>query len=490
MNSHAQDVGRAVQARVGALAPEGGMFRYIRQQGARWLLLLAVADFVLLACSLLLATRIRFWLQPEDFLSHSEFLLPRAAVFALVMIAALAALGLYQPRLRENWIGLIARQCVGFLVGGGAVALLFYILPQAYVGRGLLGLALLIGFIMLTFARAAFARLVDVEALKRRVLVLGSGRQAAVITQRMRRRVDRRGFNLVGFLQMPGEIPEVPQDRLLSCSEPLSAFAERLQINEIVIGPEDRRGNLPMDELLECRQAGIVVTSLPTFFERELGTVKLHLVDPSWLVFSDGFDASPLRRVSKRVFDIVASLLVLALAWPLMLAAVLAIRLESGRSAPILYRQERVGERGRPFLLVKFRSMRTDAEKDGVARWATQQDDRVTRVGRFIRKTRIDELPQLWNVLRGDMSLVGPRPERPQFVSELAKKIRYYELRHCVKPGLAGWAQLNYPYGATEEDAAEKLKYDLFYVKNQDFMLDLMILIQTVEVVVFRRGAR
>lgn len=466
------------------------MFRYIREQGARWLLLLAVADFLLLAGSLLLATRIRFWLQPEDLASHSEFLLPRAAVFALVMIAALAALGLYQPRLRENWIGLISRQVVGFLVGGTALALLFYFLPQAYFGRGLFGLALGIGFILLTCARAAFARLVDIEALKRRVLVLGSGHQAAVITQRMRRRVDRRGFHLVGFLPMAGETAMVPADRLLSCNEPLPAFVERLQVNEIVIGPEDRRGNLPMDELLECRQAGIAVTSLATFFERELGTIKLNLVDPSWLVFSDGFDASPLRRFSKRAFDIVAALLVLALAWPLMLAAVLAIRLESARGAPILYRQERVGERGRTFGLIKFRSMRTDAEKDGVAVWASKQDARVTRVGNFMRKTRIDELPQLWNVLRGDMSLVGPRPERPQFVAELAKKIRYYELRHCVKPGLAGWAQLNYPYGATEEDAAEKLKYDLFYVKNHDFMLDLMILIQTVEVVVFRRGAR
>ena len=466
------------------------MFRYIREQGARWLLLLAVADFLLLAGSLLLATRIRFWLQPEDLASHSEFLLPRAAVFALVVIASLAALGLYQPRLRENWIGLIARQVVGFLVGGAALALLFYFLPQAYFGRGLFGLALLIGFVLLTLARVAFARLVDIEALKRRVLVLGSGKQAAVITQRMRRRVDRRGFHLVGFLPIAGETAVVPADRLLSCSEPLPAFALRMQINEIVIGPEDRRGNLPMDELLECRQAGIAVTSLATFFERELGTVKLHLVDPSWLVFSDGFDASPLRRFSKRAFDIVAALLVLALAWPLMLAAVLAIRLESVRGAPILYRQERVGERGRTFGLIKFRSMRTDAEKDGVAVWASKHDARVTRVGNFMRKTRIDELPQLWNVLRGDMSLIGPRPERPQFVAELAKKIRYYELRHCVKPGLAGWAQLNYPYGATEEDAAEKLKYDLFYVKNHDFMLDLMILIQTVEVVVFRRGAR
>jgi sugar transferase (PEP-CTERM system associated) len=245
-----------------------------------------------------------------------------------------------------------------------------------------------------------------------------------------------------------------------------------------------------MDELLECKQAGIAITDLATFFERELGMVKLSLAEPSWLAFSDGFDVSPLRRAVKRVFDISAALCVLVVAWPFMLGVALAIRLESGPGQPILYRQERVGERGKVFALTKFRSMRTDAERDGVAVWATQNDDRVTRVGRIIRKTRLDELPQLGNILRGDMSVVGPRPERPQFVAELAGKIRYYNLRHCVKPGLAGWAQLRYPYGASEEDAAEKLKYDLFYVKNHNLLFDLLILIQTVEVVLFGRGAR
>jgi sugar transferase (PEP-CTERM system associated) len=244
-----------------------------------------------------------------------------------------------------------------------------------------------------------------------------------------------------------------------------------------------------MDDLLECKHHGIDVVHLVQFLERESGKVELTAY-PSWLVFSDGFDASPLRRISKRAFDVFATAVVLALTWPLMLLVTLAIRIESGAGQPILYRQDRVGERGRVFSLVKFRSMRTDAELDGVARWASKNDDRVTRVGRFIRKVRLDELPQLWNVLKGNMSIIGPRPERPQFVEQLSKKVCYYSLRHCVKPGLAGWAQLRYPYGASEEDAAEKLTFDLFYVKNHNFRFDLMIFIQTLEVVLFARGAR
>jgi sugar transferase (PEP-CTERM system associated) len=469
---------------------ESSMVRYLREQGARWLVLLAICEGLLLVAAMVAAMHVRYWGQPDELLLHSTHLYPRALLFGVVLVGALSALGLYQPRLRESWFGLFARHAIGFALGGIAVALLYYIIPQAYVGRGVLGLALLIGFPVVLAFRATFMRLIDVEALKRRVLVLGSGRRAAMVNERMRRRVDRRGFNVIGFVAMPNETASVPADQLVAQGEVLYDYVRRMQINEIVVGPDDRRGMLPMDQLLECKQQGIAVTDLITFFERELGKVKLGLIDPSWLVFSDGFDASPMRRLSKRVFDIVAASAVLLLTWPLMLGATLAIRIESGRGAPILYRQERVGERGKGFPLIKFRSMRTDAEKDGVARWASQHDDRVTRVGRFIRKVRIDELPQLWNVLRGDMSLIGPRPERPTFVADLATKIKYYELRHCVKPGLAGWAQLNYPYGATEEDAAEKLKYDLFYVKNHNLMLDLMILIQTLEVVLFRRGAR
>lgn len=466
------------------------MFRTLREQGARWLLMLAMVELLILTGSLLVSMPLRYWNDPENLALFSAWIGLRAVIFGTVMVTAMAAVGLYHPNLRQNWLGLLARQTVGFVMGGVGVAIVFYVFPQAYVGRSVLGIALLMSFALISLTRGLFVRLLDVDQLKRRVLVFGSGRRAAKIINNMRRRVDRRGFKVVGFLGLPGEVAAVPEEVLIKYSGSLAEIVERLQVNEVVIAPEDRRGQMPMQDLLTCKLRGIRITSLITFFEREQGKVKLSLIDPSWLIFSSGFDASPLRKVSKRMFDCATALIILALTWPLILLTAFVIRIESGLSAPILYRQERVGEGGRNFMLIKFRSMRTDAEKDGVARWASEHDARVTRVGSFIRKVRLDELPQLWNVLRGDMSLIGPRPERPEFVVDLEKKIKYYDLRHCVKPGLAGWAQLNYPYGAGEKDAAEKLKYDLFYVKNHTITLDLVILIQTVEVVLFRRGAR
>jgi sugar transferase (PEP-CTERM system associated) len=467
------------------------VLQMLRQRSTRWLTLLAGLEVALLALCVRIAAHLRYIADAATLAGFSEYLWPRSVLFALVLVVAMAALGLYQGHLRESWFGLLARQAIAFVLGGLALIIIYYVLPPAYIGRTVFMPALAIGFVAVGLFRVAFTRLIDVDALKRRILVLGAGRRAALIPQRMRRRADRRGFNIVGFVRMREDVVAVPEDRLLALDGPLRIWAQRLQINEIVVGPDDRRGgSLPMEDLLDCKQAGIAVTDLATFFERESGMVKLSLIDPSWLVFSDGFDSSTLRLASKRLFDVSSALAVLALAWPAMALVALAIRLESGRGQPILYRQERVGERGKVFALTKFRSMRTDAEVDGVARWATRNDDRVTRVGRIIRKTRLDELPQLVNVLRGDMSLVGPRPERPQFVAELGQKIRYYHLRHCVKPGLAGWAQLRYPYGASEEDAYEKLKYDLFYVKNHNLLFDLLILIQTVEIVLFGRGAR
>ena len=463
---------------------------FIRSQAGRWLSLLAVTELALLAGSLWLAMHIRFWNDAAALSEFSERLGLRLALFASVIVVAMAALGMYQPRMREGWSGMFARQVVGFALGGAGIILAFYAIPGVFVGRGVLAGALVIGFLFVSLFRWMFMRVIDKELLKRRVLVLGAGRRAALIVQRMRRRVDRRGFHLVGFRPLANEHHVVPAENIVSPHEPLVEHVQRLQIAEIVVGPDDRRGQLPMEDLLECKHRGVAITDLATFFERELGTINLSLADPSWLIFSQGFNASQLRRFGKRLFDLVAATIVSLLAWPLMLATALAIRIESGAHGPVLYRQERVGLDGRTFLLNKFRSMGVDAEKDGVARWATANDARVTRVGRFIRKTRLDELPQLWNVLVGDMSFVGPRPERPSFVDQLSRKIRYYPLRHCMKPGLAGWAQLNYAYGASEEDAAEKLTYDLYYVKNHDFFLDLLILVQTVEVVLFGRGAR
>lgn len=466
------------------------MFSALRRQPIRWLTLLVVLEFVALSLGVELAAKLRYIHSVPDFAGFLVGLWYRAAIFAAAMIAGMAALGLYQQHLRENWFGLLARQLVAFLFGSIGLTILYYLVPDLAIGRGVFALALVIGLCAVQGLRLLVDRLIDLKQLKRRVLVLGAGSNAALIPARMRRRTDRLGFLIVGFVRLGDEEVQVPAERLLELDGPLPALVDRLQINEIVVGPDDRRQNLPMMELLDCRQAGIAINTLVSFFERELGLVKLSLVDPSWFVFSKGFDSSPLRAAVKRAFDIAVGLLVLALTWPIMLGVALAIRLESGRGQPILYRQERVGEHGRTFALVKFRSMRTDAERDGVARWAARNDDRVTRVGHVIRRLRFDELPQLWNVLRGDMSVVGPRPERPQFVASLAEKISYYDLRHAVKPGLAGWAQLRYPYGASMDDAVEKLKYDLYYVKNHSLAFDLMILVQTVEVVLFGRGVR
>ncbi|WP_281287424.1 TIGR03013 family XrtA/PEP-CTERM system glycosyltransferase [Luteimonas granuli] len=292
----------------------------------------------------------------------------------------------------------------------------------------------------------------------------------------------------MGFVPVAGQPAVVPPELQIHTTSGVAELARLLRVDEVVVAPDERRGGLPMNELLGCTQRGIAVSDLSTLFEREAGMVTVNVADPSWFVFSDGFDQSAPRRLNKRFFDLAAACVLLLVAWPVMLLVALCVWLESG--GPVLYRQTRVGENGRCFELVKFRSMRLDAESDGVARWASRDDDRSTRVGRFIRATRLDELPQLFNVLRGDMSFVGPRPERPQFVDMLSREIRYYSVRHCVKPGLTGWAQLRYPYGASVRDAEEKLTFDLYYVKNQGIVFDLMILLQTVEVVLFRRGAR
>jgi sugar transferase (PEP-CTERM system associated) len=256
-----------------------------------------------------------------------------------------------------------------------------------------------------------------------------------------------------------------------------------------VVAMDDRRRGFPIPELLDCRLAGVDVTELLTFLERETGRVHIDLLNPSWMIFGQGFKRDPLRLFSSRVLDVLASLAVLVVALPAMALTFLAIRIEDGWQAPVLYRQARVGLDGQLFEVLKFRSMRQDAELNG-AQWAQDADPRVTRVGAIIRKLRIDELPQVFNVLRGHMSFVGPRPERPEFVAQLAEKIPYYVQRHCVKPGITGWAQLCYPYGSSEKDALEKLQYDLYYIKNNSLLFDLAILIQTAEVVLFGKGAR
>lgn len=467
----------------------GGMNRLFRLKAVRWQVLLALVDMSCLVGSTYAAVTLRFWGQGAVQAALNG-LFWRAWVVACFLSLGMAALGLYQIHLRAGWLGQLSRQLVAFMLGGVALAVLYYGIPSVYLGRGILGITLALGYLAIAFWRMLFLACVDADVLKRRVVVFGAGERAAQIARKMRRKTDRRGFKVLGYVPIGTDPVSVPEMLLLHPDRPLCEWIARLDADEIVVGPDERRASLPVDALMQCRLRGTDVIEISEFFEREAGTIKMDLTNLSWLVFSGGFNISPLRRMVKRTFDVAVACMVLALAWPFMLLTALAIRLESGRGAPILYRQERIGANGRPFMLVKFRSMRVDAEGDGVARWASTDDNRVTRIGHLLRKTRLDELPQLWNVLRGDMSIIGPRPERPQFVNDFNTCIPCYPLRHSVKPGLTGWAQLRYPYGSSQEDAEEKLKFDLFYVKNHNFVFDLAILLQTVEVVLFGRGAR
>ncbi|TXH77483.1 MAG: TIGR03013 family PEP-CTERM/XrtA system glycosyltransferase [Lysobacteraceae bacterium] len=460
--------------------------RASRQKHAlRGLWLIEMAVVVL---SVLGAARLRYLNDLSAFDSFVGGILPRALLVALCVTGSMLAFGLYQAYVRHRKIDFLLRLSVSFMFGGVALLVIYYAVPQTYIGRGVLALALSIGFCAILLVRLLVLHLSAATMLKQRVLIYGAGEKANLINTRLRRKSDRQSFNILGFVPVPNQPIVVDDELLINSGETISQIAERMDVDEIVIAPDERRGGMPMEQMLVCVQQGVLVTDLSSFFEREAGMVQLSIADPSWLVFSGEFDYSTPRRLTKRFFDLLAAIALLVVSWPAMLLVALAVRLES--PGPVLYRQTRVGEHGRHFEMVKFRSMRVDAESDGKAVWAQQNDDRTTRVGKFIRKTRLDELPQLFLVLKGEMSFVGPRPERPQFVEMLNNEVRYYGVRHSVKPGLTGWAQLRYPYGASVRDANEKLKFDLFYVKNHGLLFDLMIMLQTVEVVLFGRGAR
>jgi sugar transferase (PEP-CTERM system associated) len=414
---------------------------------------------------------------------------PRALAFSAIMVLCLLAFGLYSGRQRARFTGMILRVAVALVAGFALTAALFYMVPTLWIGRGVDGLAAIGGLFGVVTSRLVFARVVDENIFKRRVLVYGAGETAAAIAG-IRRRADRRGFFIIGFVPAHRNERAVNIDRIIHPQGNLMHLCHRLGVAEVVVAMDDRRRDFPVRELLQCRLAGIEVTEVLTFLERETGRVRLDVLNPSWMIFGPGFRRDHFQRLTSRLVDLAVSLIALPVALPFMMVTAIAIKIEDGWRAPILYRQPRVGLGGRTFNVLKFRSMRTDAERDGTPQWAQKRDPRVTRVGSFIRKVRIDELPQILNVLGGQMSVVGPRPERPEFVRQLAERIPYYLERHSVKPGITGWAQLCYPYGSSEQDALEKLQYDLFYIKNRTLLFDVAILLQTVEVVFLGKGAR
>jgi len=451
-------------------------------------ILLGVGEFIVMILSISVAAFIIFDQTANQYSNYFNSSLVSALIYAFVMTLSMVAIGLYQARLREGVLGFLLRLSAGLFLGTVALSLFFYLFPSLFLGRGVLLLAEVISFVGIALIRNVIF-FSGSTIFKKRILVLGAGERAASITE-LRRKSDQVGFSIVGYVHVRGEKDVVEQKNVIYLNSSLLDFCVDENIDEIVIAINDRRKTLPMAELLDCKMSGVDIVDVLQFFERETSKIKLDHLHPSYLLYSDGFQQGIARQNIKRLFDVSISSIFLLLTWPIMAITSLLIMLESGFRQPILYRQVRVGEDGRPFQVLKFRSMRTDAEKNGKAQWAVKNDSRITKVGGFIRKVRIDELPQIFNVFKGNMSFVGPRPERPEFVGELSDKIPYFNERHRIKPGITGWAQLSYPYGASEKDSLEKLQYDLYYVKNHSLFLDFLILLQTVEVILFSRGAR
>lgn len=449
-------------------------------------LFLGIAEAILLGLSFWAANQLVAAADPTRELGYSPLAM---VIFAVLLSCCTLSMGVYTALVREGFSSMVLRTLVSFFLLGSLAlfvvsALLGGLIPQALIFWGVL-----ISTAVVIVTRLVFVKMVDADQLKRRVIIYGAGERAQKLLADLAPEANALGVKIVGCVPSASEVLAVNPELVIAEPNDWLAYVKSAQISEIVIAPDERRrsgGNVfPLSEFLDCKLAGVPSSDALSFCERELGKIDITLLQPSWMLFSDGFKYSKRRSIAKRIFDLTLASLFFLVLWPFMLLTAIAVRLESPGS--VLYFQTRVGLNGKSFRIYKFRSMRQDAEKNGAV-WAKKNDARVTRVGAFIRNTRLDELPQLYNVLVGEMSFVGPRPERPEFVVDLAKQIPFYETRHKVKPGLMGWAQLKYPYGASVEDAKNKLQYDLYYTKNHSFLMDMLIMIQTVEIVLLGKG--
>lgn len=461
------------------------MIRLFKHYIPHSVLLLGLLDFVLLIVAGEISWQVRahqIGMDPGAVPLRTTPLL----LFAGMVQMAMIAVGVYGSDALRSMRYATARLLVAVSLGIIALSVVYFLLPGRTLWRSNLLYAMFFGMAFLVLIRLLLGGLLGTAAFRRRVLVLGAGARA----ERLRQLGERpeAGFAIVGYIGMSSAAPVVVEAIHRDAINNLTRYVENLGVSEVVLALEERRNALPLKDLLRIKTTGVHVNDFSTFMERETGRVDLDTVNPSWLIFSDGFSSGrALSSAAKRIFDIVASLLLLSLTLPVVVIFALLVKLDS--KGPAFYRQRRVGLYGQAFNVIKLRSMRTDAEVGG-AQFAQENDPRVTRIGRFIRKVRIDELPQTWSVLKGEMSFVGPRPERPEFVAELEDQLPYYAERHMVKPGITGWAQINYPYGASLDDSRQKLEYDLYYAKNYTPFLDLLILLQTLRVVLWSEGAR
>ena len=412
---------------------------------------------------------------------------PQLLTFTFSVLAAMIGVGVYAPESMQALRFAAARLLVAISLGVILISVLHFISPGITLWRSNSVYSMVLAVILLLAVRVLLGGFVSGDTFKRRVLLLGAGRRGKRVADMERR--PGAGFLIVGCVDMKDAPPQIATAIPRTEIESLGDLVEKTEANEVVLALDERRNTVPVDALLRLKTTGVHVTDISDFLERETGRVDLDTLRPSWLIFSDGFSSGrQLSMIFKRVFDLAVSALLLIISAPIILIAALLVKIDS--PGPAFYRQVRVGRYGATYEILKLRSMRRDAEAGGSAIWAQKGDTRVTRIGRIIRLIRVDELPQMWTVLKGDMSFVGPRPERPEFVTELERQIPFYAERHMVKPGITGWAQINYPYGASLEDARHKLEYDLYYTKNYSPFLDLLIILQTVRVLLWAEGAR
>ncbi len=461
------------------------MIRLFKHYIPHAVLLLGLFDIALLIGAAELAWRLRASQIDLDLGPVADRIWPHIG-FAAVILTAMISVGVYGADSLRSMRFATGRLLVAVSLGIIALSFLDFVLAAANFWRSTLAYAMAATIVALIVNRLIVGGILGASAFRRRVLVLGAGPRA----QRLRELGDKpeAGFAIVGYIGMADKAPIIEEAIARTAIHNLTRFVENLGVSEVVLALEERRNSLPLKDLLRIKTAGVHVNDFSSFIERETGRVDLDTVNPSWLIFSDGFSSGrAVSSVAKRLFDITASLLLLLLTLPVIVLFAMLVKLDS--KGPAFYRQNRVGLFGQNFDVIKLRSMRTDAEVAG-AQFAQVGDPRVTRIGRFIRKVRIDELPQTWSVLKGEMSFVGPRPERPEFVADLEEQLPFYAERHMVKPGITGWAQINYPYGANLEDSRHKLEYDLYYAKNYTPFLDLIILLQTLRVVLWHEGAR
>lgn len=462
------------------------MIRLFKHYVPHAALLLGLVDFLLLMLAaelgwLLRARQIGF--PPGSFLER----LPQVLSFAIPLQIALLAVGAYSAASFLSLRFAAARLMVAISLGVILLSLIFFFVPNLSYWRSSLFFSMILAVALLVVVRGLLGGVLGGDRFKRRVVLMGAGERAAQIVKLASR--PGSNFLVAGAIAMNADevaVPDaIPRGEIAS----LRGFVIDREASEVVLAIQERRNALPYQDLLRVRTTGVQVSELSSFLERETGRIDLASVSHSWLIFSEGFSSGRMwSAMYKRAFDISVSLILLVVALPIILLTAIAIRLES--RGPAFYRQRRVGLFNEPFEILKLRSMRQDAEAAGQAVWAEKDDPRITRIGRVIRKVRIDELPQIWSVLAGEMSFVGPRPERPQFVEQLEQEIPFYAERHMVKPGITGWAQLNYPYGASIDDARQKLEYDLYYAKNYSPFLDALILLQTLRIILWPSGAR